>query len=247
MVFGKAVEFWTAKISGERIWHDKTCGPRRGYTVTQLLRLRVPIPPAASASASLECCALSCRGFCFILNTYGKESYRMWCVVVCDLETSGMKRTWPNLGFRGKYKQNDLSVKSNTHSFPITRWYELFSKPVKRQWRPINNIMWCVCDCRRQGSVTLYRAFHNVVRDYKHIQQENQMNYFIGNVQRHRKTEVLFITTRDVPCVHHGWHGTHWYDIQVLATKASTWVHRYSSLLQWSVPFELFLQSLNFS
>ena len=37
--------------------------------------------------------------------------------------------------------------------------------------------------------------------------------------------------TRDVRCVHHGWHG-----IQVLVTHASTWVHRYSSLLQWSVP-----------
>ena len=32
------------------------------------------------------------------------------------------------------------------------------------------------------------------------------------------------------------WHGTHRYDIQVLATHTSTWVHRYSSLLQWSVP-----------
>jgi hypothetical protein len=40
-----------------------------------------------------------------------------------------------------------------------------------------------------------------------------------------------FLTTRDVRCVHHGWHGTHRYDIQVLATHAPTWVHRYSSLL----------------
>ena len=36
--------------------------------------------------------------------------------------------------------------------------------------------------------------------------------------------------------MHHGWHSTHRYDIQVLTTHASTWVHRYSSLLQWSVP-----------
>jgi len=35
----------------------------------------------------------------------------------------------------------------------------------------------------------------------------------------------------------HGWHGTHRYDIQVLATHASAWVHRYSSQLQWSVPY----------
>jgi len=36
--------------------------------------------------------------------------------------------------------------------------------------------------------------------------------------------------------VHHGWHGTHRYDIQVLATHTSTWVQQYSSLLQLSVP-----------
>jgi len=35
--------------------------------------------------------------------------------------------------------------------------------------------------------------------------------------------------------VHHWWHGTHRYEIQVLATYASTWVHGYSSQLQWSV------------
>ena len=50
------------------------------------------------------------------------------------------------------------------------------------------------------------------------------------------KLKKFFLTTRDVWCVHHGWQGTHRYDIQVLATHASTWVHRYSSLLQWSVP-----------
>ena len=31
----------------------------------------------------------------------------------------------------------------------------------------------------------------------------------------------FFLTTRDVRCVHHGWHGTHRYDIQVLATHSS--------------------------
>jgi len=45
--------------------------------------------------------------------------------------------------------------------------------------------------------------------------------------------KFVFYTTRDVRCVQHWWHGTHRYD---LATHASTWVHRYLSLLQWSVP-----------
>jgi hypothetical protein len=50
------------------------------------------------------------------------------------------------------------------------------------------------------------------------------------------KLKKFFLTTRDVRCVHHGWHGTDRYDIKVLATHASTWVDRYSSLLQWSLP-----------
>jgi hypothetical protein len=35
------------------------------------------------------------------------------------------------------------------------------------------------------------------------------------------KLNIFFLTTRDVRCVHHGWHGTHRYNIQVLAPHAS--------------------------
>jgi len=35
-----------------------------------------------------ECCVLSGRGFCDELIARPEESYRLWCVVVCDLETS---------------------------------------------------------------------------------------------------------------------------------------------------------------
>ena len=33
---------------------------------------------------------LSGRGLCDELITRPEESYRLWCVVVCDLETSGI-------------------------------------------------------------------------------------------------------------------------------------------------------------
>jgi len=45
-----------------------------------------------------ECCVLSGRGICDELITRPEESYRLWCVVVCDLETSRMRRPWPALG-----------------------------------------------------------------------------------------------------------------------------------------------------
>jgi hypothetical protein len=35
-----------------------------------------------------ECCVLSGRGLCDGPITRPGESYRMWCIVLCDLETS---------------------------------------------------------------------------------------------------------------------------------------------------------------
>jgi hypothetical protein len=35
-----------------------------------------------------ECCVLSGRGLCDGLITRPEESYQLWCVVVCDQETS---------------------------------------------------------------------------------------------------------------------------------------------------------------
>jgi len=52
--------------------------------------------------------------------------------------------------------------------------------------------------------------------------------------QAQENWKSISLTTRDVRCMHHGWHGTHRNVIQVLATYASTRVHRYSSLLQSS-------------
>jgi len=37
-------------------------------------------------SVCCECCVLSGRGLCDELITRPEESYRLWCVVVCDLE-----------------------------------------------------------------------------------------------------------------------------------------------------------------
>ena len=44
------------------------------------------------------CCVLSGRGLCHKLITLPEESYRMWCVVVCDLGTSRMRRPWSTRG-----------------------------------------------------------------------------------------------------------------------------------------------------
>ena len=70
---------------------------KRGSAAARLLRLRIRIPPAAWMSACCECCVLSGRGLCDGPITRPEESFRRWCVVVCDLETSRMRRHWPAL------------------------------------------------------------------------------------------------------------------------------------------------------
>jgi len=45
-----------------------------------------------------ECCVFSGRGLCDWLITRPEESYRLCCVVVCDLETSWVRRPWPTEG-----------------------------------------------------------------------------------------------------------------------------------------------------
>ena len=39
-------------------------------------------------SVCCECCVLSGRGLCHELITRPEESDRLWCVIVCDLETT---------------------------------------------------------------------------------------------------------------------------------------------------------------
>ena len=67
----------------------------RRFAAARLLRSWVRIPLVAWL---FVCCELSGRGLCDELITRPEESYRLWCVVVCDLETSIMRRPWPALG-----------------------------------------------------------------------------------------------------------------------------------------------------
>ena len=67
-------------------------GLRRRSAAARLLGLWVRIPPGSRISVSCDCCVLSGRGLCDGLITRPEESYRLWCVVECDLETSRMRR-----------------------------------------------------------------------------------------------------------------------------------------------------------
>jgi len=72
---------------------------------------------AAWMSVYCECCVLSGRGLCDELITRAKESYRLWCVVVCELETSWMRRLWPTGGCCAKKKSGMCTC------FVLWQWY----------------------------------------------------------------------------------------------------------------------------
>ena len=73
-------------------------GLRRRSTAARPLRLWVPIPPGAWMFVCCERCVLSGRGLCDGLITRPEESYRHWRIVVCDIETSKMRRLKPATG-----------------------------------------------------------------------------------------------------------------------------------------------------
>jgi hypothetical protein len=74
------------------------------FVADVLMRLWVWIPPGAWMFVCYECCVLSGRGLCDVLTTRPEESYRLWCVVVCNPETSWIKRPRPTGGCRAKNK-----------------------------------------------------------------------------------------------------------------------------------------------
>jgi hypothetical protein len=73
-------------------------GLRHMCVATCLLGLWVPILSSTWMLVACECCLLSGRGLCDGLITCPEESYRLWCIIVCDLETSRRRRPWPLLG-----------------------------------------------------------------------------------------------------------------------------------------------------
>ena len=98
LVFGK-----TTRTISRSQW---PCDLRRRSAAARLLRSWVQIPPGARMFVRCECCVLSGRGLCDELITCPEESYRLWCIIVCDLETSWMRRPRPTLGRSPTGKKN---------------------------------------------------------------------------------------------------------------------------------------------
>ena len=62
-----------------------------------------------------DCCVLSGTDLCDELITRLEEAYRLWSVVVCDLETSTVRRPWPALGRRATEKKSSIQFSINDY------------------------------------------------------------------------------------------------------------------------------------
>jgi len=65
-------------------------------------------------SVCCKCCVLSGRGLCDELITRPEESYRLWCVVVCDLENLLNEAVMAHWGL-SRQKQSYLNIIPTLH------------------------------------------------------------------------------------------------------------------------------------
>jgi len=92
-----SVKFWLriGRSQWPRVLRLKSAAAR-------LLRSWVWIPPGSRISDCCDCCVLSGWGLCEESITRPEESYRPWCVVVCNLEISRIWNSWPTGGKVGE-------------------------------------------------------------------------------------------------------------------------------------------------
>ena len=83
-------------------------GLRYRSAAARLLRLWVWNPPGTRLFICCKCYILSGRMLCDELSL-DQESYQLWCVVVCDLETSWMSRAWPK-GRLSHHRQTNKAI-----------------------------------------------------------------------------------------------------------------------------------------
>jgi hypothetical protein len=86
------------------------------------VRSWVWIPPEVWMFVCCECCVSSGRGLCDELITPPEKSYWLWCVVVCDLETSWMRRSWPTGGCCAPPPQKKILKEKSRREWETMLW-----------------------------------------------------------------------------------------------------------------------------
>ena len=113
------------QISMPPVGFEPTTSAGEQPQAAHLLRSWVRIPPGAWIFVCCECRVFSGWGLCDKLITRPEESYRLWCVVVCDLETS-------RIG--APYIYDISSLRVNDLTLILLTW--------RKWWTPNNASKW---------------------------------------------------------------------------------------------------------
>jgi hypothetical protein len=171
---------------------------RRRSAAARLLKSWVRIPAGEWMFVCCECCVLSGRGFCDVLITRPEESYRLWCVVVCDLETSRMRMPRPTGGggCRAKNKQilfwnyqNTIkAIRSSSH-ISVPCFFPIIIFLRQSIWRRVYCNMWASAQrdpvTMSNHSFTLSSVVMSTVR-LEPLCRTTIVKLFISNYQRIR-------------------------------------------------------------
>ena len=128
-------------------WDSNPRSQQASGPAARLLRSWVRIPPGTWIFVCCECRVLSGRGLCVELITRPEESYRLCCVVVCDLETSRIGAPYIYNISRLRVKQNNSYCTGSTKQivFMFISWL-LLSRHLRRY-----NAVYCISFVRSSG------------------------------------------------------------------------------------------------
>jgi hypothetical protein len=107
------------KLHPPLLWICRSQWPRglsRQSAASRLLRSWLCVSPGAWMSVCCECFVLSHIGLCDELISRLEESYRLWCVIVYDLETARIGKPWPALGRSSKDWLKTRSMSTDTNN-----------------------------------------------------------------------------------------------------------------------------------
>ena len=109
-IFWKSVKKIQLSLKSDKNNAFRSQWPRylkRRSAAARLLRLRFRIPPGAWVCVCCKCRVFAVKILCDELISLPEEFCRLWCVVMCDLEASRMKRPWLALECSATKKNNN--------------------------------------------------------------------------------------------------------------------------------------------
>ena len=166
-----------------------------------------------------ECCVLSGRGLCNELITHPEETHRVLCVVVCDLETSWMGRSWPTGGGGGA-----VAPKTNKQKLLMENDRQILTPPNEnlRSYVMLRSTVWqVVTDVSEQPTGTIFGGqtvqFYNpwirFFPDFSSLGRWDPKNYPDTSLTNYQSTMHNIPRTAKSP--HHGFSlKSHWFLIK---------------------------------